>query len=249
MLLKDRIALITGASRGIGAATARLFARHGAKVAVNYVASEEAANAVVKEIEAAGGTAVAVRADVRDPDQVEAMFAKTREALGEVDTLVVNAGWKFRIAPFTEFGWEDFEPKLMGELQAAFHTVKAAMGPMMQAKRGSIVMVSSGLSRHPGPGFVAHTTSKSALDGFAKSLAMELGPHGIRVNVIAPGLTITDATAHIPEEHKQANAAMTPLRRNGLPEDVAGAILLIASDEARFVTGSYLPVSGGIQML
>jgi 3-oxoacyl-[acyl-carrier protein] reductase len=248
MLLEDRTVLITGASRGIGAATARLFGRHGAKVVVNYFRSEEAANAVVGEIEAAGGKALSIRADVRNPDEVDAMFARAEQAFGEVDTLVVNAGWQFRIAPFLDFEWEDFESKLMGELKAAFFTVKAAVGPMVKAGRGTILMVSSGLSRHPGPGFCAHSTSKSALDGFAKSLALELGPHGIRVNVIAPGLTITDATDHVPAEQKQRVAAMTPLGRNGLPEDVAGALLLLASEEARFVTGAYLPVSGGIQM-
>jgi 3-oxoacyl-[acyl-carrier protein] reductase len=249
MLLKDRVALITGASRGIGAATARLFGRHGAAVAVNYVANEEAADGVVRDVEEAGGRAVAVRADVRERDQVERMVALVREALGEIDTLVVNAGWRFKIAPFLDYEWEEFEPKLVGELRAAFFCVKAVVDPMVAAKRGSIVMVSSGLSRHPGEGFCAHSTSKSALDAFAKSLAFELGPHGIRVNVVAPGLTITDATAFIPEEQKQMMANLTPLRRNALPEDVAGAVLLMASEEARFLTGAYVPVSGGFQML
>ena len=249
MLLENRVALITGASRGIGAATARLFGRHGAAVAVNYLASEDAATEVVRDIEKAGGRAVAVRADVREPEEVARMVEETRAALGEIDTLVVNAGWAFKIAPFLEYKWEDFEPKLVGELKAAFFCVKAVVEPMVEAKRGSILMVSSGLSRSPGEGFCAHSTSKSALDAFAKSLALELGPHGIRVNVIAPGLTITDATAFVPEEQKELLARMTPLRRNALPEDVAGAVALLASEEARFLTGAYLPVSGGQQML
>lgn len=120
---------------------------------------------------------------------------------------------------------------------------------MIEQQRGCIIAVSSGLSRDPGEGFIAHSTAKSGLDAFVKSLALELGPHGIRVNVVAPGLTLTDATAQLPQEYKEASAQTIPLKRNGLPEDVAGAILLLASEEARFVTGAYLPVSGGIQML
>jgi 3-oxoacyl-[acyl-carrier protein] reductase len=111
------------------------------------------------------------------------------------------------------------------------------------------VIVSSGLSRHPGMGFCAHSSAKSALDAFAKSLALELGPSGIRVNVVAPGLTITDATSFMPEENKNRSAEATPLKRNAQPEDIAGAILVMASDHAGFITGNYLPVSGGSQML
>jgi len=120
---------------------------------------------------------------------------------------------------------------------------------MIEQKKGCIIVISTGLSRHPAPGFSSHTTAKSALDGLVKSLALELGPHGIRVNAVAPGLTITDATAFLPQESKDASAQMTPLRRNGMPEDIAGAILLLAADEAKFITGTYLPVSGGIQMI
>jgi 3-oxoacyl-[acyl-carrier protein] reductase len=100
-----------------------------------------------------------------------------------------------------------------------------------------------------GEGFIAHSTAKSGLDAFIKSLALELGPHGIRANVVSPGLTLTDATARLPQKYKDASAQMVPLKRNGQPEDVAGTILLLASDEANFITGAYLPVSGGVQML
>jgi 3-oxoacyl-[acyl-carrier protein] reductase len=120
---------------------------------------------------------------------------------------------------------------------------------MVERKTGCVIGISSGLSRHPGNGFCAHSTAKSALDSFMKSLAFELGPRGIRVNVVAPGLTDTDATAFQSKEEKEAVARMTPLKQIGLPEDVAGAVLLITSDEARFVSVAYLPVSGGIQMI
>lgn len=248
-LMTDRVVLITGGSRGIGAATAKLLGRHGAAVGVNYFSSEAAAQQVVDEISSEGGKALAVKADVRDPHQVEAMVQQVSEAFGPIDTLVVNANASFAIAPFVDYNWEDFETKLLGELKGAFFPCKAVVPSMIEHKRGCIIAVSSGASRHASPGFCAHSTAKSGLDGFVKSLALELGPHGIRVNAIAPGLTVTDATAFIPQEQKDAAAQMTPLRRNGLPEDVASAILLLASEEARFITGAYLPVSGGIQML
>lgn len=248
-LLRDRVVLITGASRGIGAATAKLLGQHGAAVGVNYYGSETAAVEVVESITSAGGRAVAVKADVRDPQQVDAMVQEVADTLGIIDTLVINANANFPMAPFVDYRWEDFEAKLLGELKGAFFPCKAVVPSMMEHKRGIIIAVSSRLSRHPEEGFIAHSTAKSGLDAFIKSLALELGPHGIRANVVSPGLTLTDATAQLPQEYKDASVQMVPLKRKGLPEDVAGAILLLASDEAKFITGAYLPVSGGMQML
>lgn len=248
-MLENRVVLITGASRGIGAATARLLAKHGAAVAVNYANSSAAAERVVGEIMASGGRAMAVKADVRVPEQVEAMVKTVSEHLGAIDTLVLNAAIMFPMASFMNYSWEDFEAKVMGEMKAAFYCLKAVVPGMLERKKGCIVGVSSGLSRHPGFGFCAHSTAKSALDALMKSLALELGPAGIRVNTVAPGLTITDATAGVPAQHKEMMASMTPLRRNGLPEDVAGAILMLVREEAGFVTGNYVSVDGGMQML
>lgn len=247
--LRDRVVLITGASSGIGAATAKLLGQHGAAVGVNYYANEAAAEDVVESITSNGGRAVAVKADVRDQQQVDAMVQQISDTLGAIDTLVINAVTNFSMAPFVDHHWEDFEAKLVGELKAAFFPCKAVVPSMIEHKRGCIIAVSTGLSRYPGEGFMALSTAKSGLDAFIKSLALELGPHGIRANVVAPGLTLTNATAGLPQEHKDASAQRVPLKRNGLPEDIAGAILLLASEEARFITGAYLPVSGGIQML
>lgn len=248
MLMKGKVALVTGASRGIGAATAVLLARHGAAVAVNYFRSEGPAAAVVDGIRKGGGTAAAFRADVRDEAQVEAMARDASRILGPVDTLVLNASIGFPIAPFLEYKWDEFEAKLTGEMKAAFYCCKAFVPAMIKTGKGCVIGISSGLSRHPGHGFCAHSTAKSGLDAFMKSLALELGPKGIRVNVVAPGLTVTDATAFQSQKEKDAVAGMTPLKRIALPEDVAGVVLLVASDEARFVSGAYIPVSGGIQM-
>jgi 3-oxoacyl-[acyl-carrier protein] reductase len=246
--LRDKVALVTGASRGIGAATARLLARHGVRVAVNWHRSEEAARKVVADIAASGGRALAVRADVTVREEVDAMVRTVERDLGPVEILVANAAIGFPVRPFTQYAWEDFERKLTGEMKAAFFPGQAVVPGMVARRGGCIVHVSSGLSRVPGPGFVAHSSAKSALDAFSRALALELGPHGIRVNVVAPGLTRTDATAHQPREMHEAVAARTPLRRIAEPEDVAGSILFLCAAWSGDVTGAYLPVSGGIQM-
>ena len=248
-MMKGRVALVTGASRGIGAATARLLAANGASVAVNYFQSESAALGVVEEITKACGKAIAVRADVRDEEQVLAMVAEIEKSFGPVDTLVSNASIGFPVKPLTEFSWPEFEAKLTGELKSAFFCCQAVLPNMLERRSGCIIAISSTLSRHSSPGFIAHCTAKSGLDAFVRSLAEEVGPAGIRVNVIAPGLTLTDATAWLPEEQKTMIASMTPLQRVATPEDVAGAVLAMASDHSRFVTGCYVPVSGGLLML
>ena len=246
--MKDRIALVTGASRGIGAATAKLLAANGAAVAVNFLNSEAAAREVVDAILNAGGKAIAVRADARDAVQVKGMVEHVTRKLGPIDTLVVNASISFPVKPFVEYRWDEFAAKLEGEPQAAFHACQAVVPSMVARRSGTIVAISSTLSRRSGPGFSAHSSAKSGLDGLMRSLALELGPAGVRVNVVAPGLTDTDATAHQPAEMKQAMARMTPMQRNGRPEDIAGAVLMVATGYAGFVTGIYVPVCGGSVM-
>jgi 3-oxoacyl-[acyl-carrier protein] reductase len=249
MLLKGRTILVTGASRGIGAATARLLGLEGAAVAVNYYRSEEKALQVVGEIERAGGRALPYGADVRERDAVEEMVRRATDDLGPIDTLVINASISFPIKPALEYDWADFEAKLVGELKAAFFVTKAVAPGMVERRGGCIIGISSGLSRYPGHGFVAHSTAKSGLDAFMKSLALELGPHGIRVNTVGPGLTVTDATAGLPREQHEHMARMTPLGRIAQPDDVAGAVLMLASEHGRFISGAYVAPSGGIQML
>jgi 3-oxoacyl-[acyl-carrier protein] reductase len=247
-MLKNKVAVVTGSSRGIGAAIAKTLASHGAKVVVNYTASKEAGQKVVAEIVAAGGRALLARADVTVRPEVEGMVKAVEAELGPIDILVNNANMSFPIVPFTEYRWEDFERKLTNEMKASFYTCQAVVPGMIRRGGGAIVNVSSGLSRAPGPGFIAHSSAKSALDAFSRSLALELGPHGVRVNVVAPGLTLTDATSHQPKQMHDEIAARTPLRRLAEPEDVAGAVLFFCSDASRHVTGSYLPVCGGSQM-
>lgn len=248
MKLAGKTALVTGASRGIGAATAISLAAEGASVVVNYFKNSNAANEVVKKIADAGGQAMAVQADARNATEVESMVAKAVDKFGPIDILVLNAGMPVPFKPFAELTYEDFHGKVMGELDCFFFPLKAVIPSMMERKTGCIVGVSSGLSRHPGQNFSAHTTAKSAIDGLMKSMALELGRFNIRANTIAPGLTRTDATANQPSEMFEQIGKMTPLGRVGESEDVAGMITLLAMDDARFVSGIYIPVSGGIQM-
>ena len=249
MDMKGKVALVTGASRGIGRATAKRLAAKGAAVAVNYFQSESAAIEVVEEIMKAGGRALAIKADVRDEEQVLSMVGEAEKSLGPIDILVSNASIGFPVKPFTQFSWNEFEAKLSGELKSIFFSCQAVLPGMIERKSGNIIAISSTLSRHSSPGFIAHSTAKSGLDAFVRSLAEEVGPFGIRVNVVAPGLTLTDATSWLPEQQKAMMADMTPLKRIALPEDIAGVVLAIASDHSRFVTGCYIPVSGGLLML
>ena len=231
MALAGNVALVTGASRGIGAAVARALAAQGVAVAVNYLASEGAAHTLVAEIAAAGGRAMAVKADARDRAQLDAMAATVQAEFGPIGILVLNASIGFPMTSFQDYPW------------AAFHGCQAVLPQMLERHDGTIIAISSGLARNPGWGFCAHSAAKAALEGFVRALAFELGPMGIRVNAVAPGLILTDATMHIPDKHKQAAAAHAPLRRNGQAEDVAEAVLGILL--ANFVTGATLPVNGG----
>lgn len=249
MLLKNRVTLITGSSRGIGAATAKLFAEQGASVGVNYFHSEDSAKAVVDEIRSKGGKAMAVKADITDFAQVQNMVGVITDEFGPIDTLVINASMKFKYAPFIEQEWEDIDNKIMGEVKSFFNPCKLIVPSMIENRKGCIISISSGLSKRPGKGFIAHSAAKAALNMLTSSIAGELAQYGIRVNTVAPGLTLTDATAFHSEDRKKMMAAANPMKRLGKPEDLAGAVLLLASDYAGYINSGYLPVDGGVTTL
>jgi 3-oxoacyl-[acyl-carrier protein] reductase len=246
--IREKVVLVTGASRGIGAACAGTLAQAGAAVAVNYLNAREQAERLVREIGAAGGRAMAVQADVRDRAAVERMVAEVIARFGRIDVLVNNANINFPIQPFIELSWENIESKVTGELRALYNCSQAALRDMLPRKAGKLIFVSSTLSREPGYGFAAHAAAKAAMDSIARVMATELGPVGITVNTVGPGLTDTDATAGLPGAMKEQIAAMTPLRRIGQPQDVARVVAFLASPLADYLTGQYIPVCGGAFM-
>jgi 3-oxoacyl-[acyl-carrier protein] reductase len=248
MELKGRVALVTGGSRGIGAATSRLLGARGAKVAVNFARDRVSADAVVAALAQCGAEAFAVQADVRDEDQVRTMVATVAQRYGPIDILVSNAGMSFAVKPIADMLWSEFAQKLNDELKAAFVLTQAVAPAMAERHYGRIVYVASGLARRPGPNMAAHGSAKAALVQFARCVAAEYGPQGILANVISPGLVRTDATRHQPEENMKRVALLTPLGRVAEPEDVAHAIALLVGDDCRFITGAYLPVNGGQSM-
>lgn len=253
-LLDNRVALVTGASRGIGAAIARALGSRGAAVAVNYLHSADRAAEVVADIEASGSQAVAVQGDVSDAASAERVV-RAAQRLGEIDVLVCNAigaTSDIRRRPAIE-SWETiaaFQRRVDVQLSATLNCCYLVAPGMRRRGGGSIVLIGSSGSRTAGPpGLGEITVAKSARDALGRVLAGELGPDGIRVNTVAPGLVPTDANAG---EHQAsliaAVAAATPLRRVSRPDDVADVVAMLASDLSRQVTGAYLSVDGGRSM-
>lgn len=244
-----RIALVTGASSGIGAATARLLAARGMRVVVNYLNSSDAAKEVVGSIESAGGHAMAVRADVREQAAVAGMVAQVRAAWGDIDVLVHNALTPYAIKSFRDISWEELGSKLDEEMRAAFIVSRAVLPAMTEQRWGRIIFLGSGLSRRPREGMIALGTAKAALAQFARYLAQELGPTGITVNTVEPGPVDHTRIADVfDQEHKQRQAATTVLGRLAHPDDVAQAIAFYASDENSYMTGTTAAVNGGMAM-
>ena len=232
--------LITGGSRGIGAATARRFAAAGYRVAINYNRSEREALKLAEEL---GGTAV--RADVGDPDQVQEMVDNVLDKFCQLDILVCNAG----IAQQKLFGDltnEDWKKIFTVNVEGVFYTIRAALPHMLHRKAGRIVTVSSMWGQVGGSCEVAYSASKAAVIGLTKALAKEIGPSGITVNCVAPGVIATEMNAGLSTEDLEALRNETPLESIGKPEDVAESIFFLASDAARCITGQTLAPNGGL---
>lgn len=245
--MKDKVALVTGAGRGIGKAIALKLAERGATVVVNYSGSKEAATQVVDTILQNGGQAMAYQCNVADFAAVEQMMADITSTYGRLDILVNNAGITKDnlVLKMTE---EDFSAVLDVNLKGAFHTIKCITKQMMKQRYGRIINISSVVGVIGNAGQANYCASKAGMIGMTKSIARELGSRGITVNAVAPGFIETEMTDVLPEETKKVMLGQIPLKKLGQVEDIANAVAFLASDDASYITGQVLNVNGGMAM-
>ncbi|MEX2617302.1 MAG: 3-oxoacyl-ACP reductase [Alphaproteobacteria bacterium] len=254
MDFRGQTVIVTGASRGIGAAVARAFAAEGGNVVVNYLRNADAANRTVDACKAAGGDALAIQADVTDGTAMQRMVDTVAEEFGRIDAVINNAFRPYAFDPdnrkrFDELDWTDYRDQVDSALQSTFNLCHAVSPVMTRRATGSIVNIATDLIARAVVPYHEYTTAKSALVGFSRTLAAELGPLGVRVNCVAPGLVYpTDASRGTKEAVKDAIIEQTPLRRIATPEDVTGPVLFLASEWSRFMTGQTLFVDGGLVM-
>lgn len=248
--LGRKVAIVTGASRGLGAEIARTLARRGYAVAINYLRSEALAQAVVRDIEGEGGTALAVCADVRDPHAVAQLLARVVDTLGPPQVLVNAAAGALANRPLSDLRWDDFAEHLDYQLKAVLHMCQGAYPHMRAAGGGAIVnLLSQVTAGAPAAGMADYVSAKNALMGLSKAMAAEWADERIRVNMVSPSLARTDMTEHYQERVFKMEAARTPLKRIATGVDVANAVAYLAGDEAAFLTGVNLFVTGGQVML
>lgn len=245
--LRDRVAFVSGAGRGIGAAIARALGGAGAAVVVNYLRRGADAEAVSGAIERDGGRALALQADIRDAKAVADAMARAGERFGKaVDVLVNNAAFQPVVRPFREMCWQDVQETIDVQLQGAFLCCQAVLPEMVRGKSGRIVNIGAAMTRGmPAPQWSAFNIAKSALHALTRSLAVEFGPYGIQVNTVSPGMTETESIATVPERLRKVQAMQTPLRRLASAEDVAAAVVFLCSEAGEYITGTDLPVCGG----
>ncbi len=245
--LSGKVAVITGSSRGIGAAIAKTLAAQGAKVVVNHRNSPEGAEEVVAAIKAGGGEAMVVQADVSQNGEAQRLIKETVDTYGQIDILVNNAGVT-RDTLIMTMKDEDWNLVLQTNLTSTFYCSKAAIRPMMKKRNGRIINITSVVGLAGQAGQTNYAASKAGIIGFTKALAREVGSRNITVNAVAPGFVPTALTDVLPEEMIKSTVANTPLGRLGTAEEVAYAVLFLASDEAAFITGHVLTVDGGLVM-
>ncbi len=248
MLLKDKVCLVTGASRGIGRAIALELAASGADVAINFVGREDAATETARMVEELGRRALVLKADVSNSKQVETMVKEVKDRFSKIDVLVNNAGITRDnlVMLLKEKEWDDV---IGTNLKGAFNCIKSVSRLMLRARYGRIVNIASVVGLTGNAGQSNYAAAKAGLVGLSKSVARELGSRGITVNVVAPGYILTDMTQDIAGEAKDSMLSAIPLKKAGTPKDVAHIVLFLASDRAAYITGQVVSVDGGMSMV
>jgi 3-oxoacyl-[acyl-carrier protein] reductase len=246
MLLANKVALITGSVRGSGAGIARVFAREGAQIVLNQVKDEGNPQKVLEEIRALGGNALFVKADITNEQQVGEMVKKAEAAFGKVDILVSNYAAAIPRKGFSEMTWGEWQEQIETTLKAAVLCSQTVL-PGMKARRwGRIISISTIGIHQPALTYHGYTAAKTAMIGFTRNLAVEVGQYNVTVNIVSPGLTLTEEVkAMLTPEAQEKHEKQIPLRRTGTVEDTANAALFFASELGSFITGHYLPVCGG----
>lgn len=245
-MLKDKVILITGSSRGIGAATAQLLARNGATVIINYNKNTEKARSILRQVKGFSPSSVAIKADVSKKSEVQKMFNRISKDFKKIDVVVNNASAPIRYRSFSDTRWKDFQNHLKVCLCGPLNVIQGVLPFMMQNNKGKIINILSSCTMSSPPAkLIDYVSGKYALLGFSKSLAVELGPYGITVNCISPGITETDMVSYLPKKLKEIIAYQTPLKRLAQPMDIAGVITLLCSDVSDYITGANIPVCGG----
>ena len=244
-LNSGRVAIVTGASQGLGRAMAVRLAQAGHRVLVNYCSSATAAGEVVDQIRAAGGEAHAIQADVRDAAQVAELVAEATRRFGAPEVVVHNATGPQPMLPLEQYAWTDFQDQLDFFVKAPVVLTQATLAAMKARRWGRVILIGSEVVELGNANFSAYVAAKAAMVGLARAWASEFGPSGITVNVVAPGWIPVERHADIPEESRRGYALSLPLQRQGVPADVAGAVAFLASDEASFITGQSVAVNGG----
>ncbi len=244
-LLDGKVAIVTGASRGIGSGIAEVLGQHGAAVVVNYFKTEDGAKRVAERIEHLGGRALVYRADVRERDQVQAMVDTTVKEFGKIDVLVNNAYGGALLRPFLEYQWSDFIFQYENIMKQQLNTIQSVVPEMEKSGGGSIINILSTIVHDFDYSLNDYRSSKMAALGLTMSLAWEFGSKKIRVNAVSPGVVMTELVKEAPREHVDAMVRETPLGRLAEPREVGNAVLFYASDLSCMITGSNLPVCGG----